>query len=67
MRLREAPRALPPPAVATPHREDRAALAATLLVLAGTFVVTCGAVIGVWPLWAAGLVLVAGGFFAYRP
>jgi hypothetical protein len=67
MRLTEAPRALPAPRPEPPHHEDRAALAATLLVLAGTFVVTCGAVVGVWPLWAAGLVLVAGGFFAYRP
>jgi hypothetical protein len=67
MRLTETPRALPAPMLDPPPREDRAALAATLLVLAGTFVVTCGAVVGVWPLWAAGLVLVAGGFFAYRP
>jgi hypothetical protein len=67
MRLAEAPRAVPQAPVELPAREDRAALAATLLVLAGTFVVTCGAVVGVWPLWAAGLVLVAAGFFAYRP
>jgi hypothetical protein len=67
MRLTPAPRVLPQARLDPPHREDRAALAATLLVLAGTFVVTCGAVVGVWPIWAAGLVLVAGGFFAYRP
>ena len=67
MRLTQAPRELPSP-IAQPIRHDeRAALVATSLVLLGTFVVTCGAVIGVWPLWAAGLVLVAGGFFVYRP
>jgi len=62
----------PPVVVQRPEPEpfaaqDRAALAATSLVLAGTFVVTCGAVLGLWPLWAVGLVLVAGGFLVYRP
>jgi hypothetical protein len=47
--------------------DDRAALVATVLVLVGTFIVTCGAVVGMWPLWAVGLALVAGGFLAYRP
>jgi hypothetical protein len=40
---------------------------ATSLVLLGTFVVTCGAVVGLWPVWAAGIALVAAGFFVYRP
>ena len=67
MRLRQ-PARTPPLPYAQPGRgDDRAALAATLLVLAGTFVVVGGAVVGIWPLWAAGLVLVAGGFFVYRP
>lgn len=67
MRLAQTRPALPQPAPQTPASHDRAALVATALVLAGTFVVTCGAVLGLWQLWAAGLVLVAGGFLAYRP
>ena len=67
MRLTQAPREPPPPIGEPIRHEDRAALVATSLILLGTFVVTCGAVVGVWPLWAAGLVLVAGGFFVYRP
>lgn len=67
MRLVQPPR---PPAHPWPEpvrSEDRAALAATSLVLVGAFVVTCGAVVSLWPLWAVGLVLVAAGFFVYRP
>jgi hypothetical protein len=45
----------------------RAALAATLLVIAGTVAFTTGAVAAIWPLWALGLTLVGGGFLAYRP
>jgi len=62
------PRLAPAVAPALPAPEhDRGALLATLLVLGGTFVVTCGAVLGTWLLWAAGLVLVAGALLAYRP
>jgi hypothetical protein len=43
------------------------ALTAVALVVAGAFAFTAGAIIAAWPLWAAGLALVAGGFFAYRP
>lgn len=67
MRLARTPREVPAPVPTAARHEDRAALVATSLVLLGTFVVTCGAVVGVWPLWAAGLVLVAAGFFVYRP
>jgi hypothetical protein len=67
MRLAQTPLSAPPPRPAKPRSHDRPALVATILVLAGTFVLTCGAIVGVWELWAAGLVFVAGGFLAYRP
>ena len=43
------------------------ALAGALCVTLGAFAFTAGAVVATWPLWAAGLALVAGGFFVYRP
>ena len=67
MRLAQMPPPVPRPASEPPATHDRGALVATALVLAGTFVVTCGAVLGLWQLWGAGLVLVASGFIAYRP
>lgn len=67
MRLSAAPAQPAPPPAEPEEFHDHAALAATLLVVAGTFVVTCGAVLAMWPLWAAGLVLVGGGLLAYRP
>jgi hypothetical protein len=67
MRMAKQPRRLPAVRSQPKRHEERSALFATLLVLAGTFVVTCGAVVGIWPLWAGGLLLVAGGFFVYRP
>lgn len=67
MRLAQAPRPAPPPQPEALRSQDRGALIATGLVLAGTFVVTFGAMLGVWPLWTLGLVLVAGGFVVYRP
>jgi hypothetical protein len=66
MRLAQTPLSAPHPRQEQPSH-DRAALVATMLVLAGTFVLTCGAIVGLWELWAAGLVFVAGGFLAYRP
>lgn len=68
LRASAAPAATADPPPAEPEQfPDHAALAATLLVVAGTFVVTCGAVLALWPLWAAGLVLVGAGLLAYRP
>jgi hypothetical protein len=43
------------------------ALAGALLVALGALAFTAGAVVAAWPLWATGLVLVAAGFFVYRP
>ena len=67
MRLAQTRPAVRRPVPEPPDSHDRAALVATVLVLVGTFVVTSGAVVGLWQLWAAGLALVAGGFVAYRP
>ena len=60
----------PAPRPAAPVEAPRApaaALAATLLVVLGVGAFTSGAVVGLWQLWAAGLLLVATGLFAYRP
>jgi hypothetical protein len=61
-------RPAPPPA---PPEQDRpfpwTPLAGAALVALGAFAFTSGAVLGLWPLWAAGLMLVAGGFVAHRP
>jgi hypothetical protein len=51
-------------------RQDRTAVSAvvaTILILAGAFLFTAGAVLVAWPVWAAGLALFAGGFVLYRP
>ena len=45
----------------------RAAAAATALTFLGTGAFVAGAVLILWPLWAIGLALVAGGFLSYRP
>jgi hypothetical protein len=42
-------------------------IAAGILVLAGALLFTAGAVLGDWPVWAAGLGLFAGGFILSRP
>jgi hypothetical protein len=63
-RPRPAPR---PPAHVEAPRAPAAALAATLLVVIGVGAFTSGAVLGLWQLWAVGLLLVATGLFAYRP
>ena len=66
LRLAAKPAETPPE---TPEREgfSRAALAATALILGGAAAFLAGAVLAMWPLWAVGLVLVAGGFLVYRP
>jgi hypothetical protein len=61
-----------PAGVAARRRErtDRtavSAIVATILILAGAFLFTAGAVLVAWPIWAAGLALFAGGFILYRP
>lgn len=49
-----------------PEPEQTGAFAATLLVLVGAVSFAGGALLTLWPLWALGLVLVAGGFLVYR-
>jgi hypothetical protein len=54
----------------TPSEPDRfpaSAAAATALTFLGVAAFVAGAVLILWPLWAAGLGLVAGGYLAYRP
>ncbi len=41
--------------------------AATALTVLGATAFAAGAVLLLWPLWAAGLALVAGGLLVYRP
>jgi hypothetical protein len=61
------------PGRSSPGRSDRtdrtavSAIVATVLILGGAFLFTAGAVLVAWPVWAAGLALVAGGFILYRP
>jgi hypothetical protein len=43
------------------------AAAATVLTIAGVAAFTLGAVMVLWPVWAVGLGLVAGGYLTYRP
>jgi hypothetical protein len=53
---------------ATPPAEfPAAAAAATALTFLGVAAFVAGAVLILWPLWAVGLGLVAGGYLAYRP
>jgi hypothetical protein len=40
---------------------------AVLLVAGGALLFTAGAVLAAWPVWAAGLGLLAGGFVLHRP
>jgi hypothetical protein len=63
MRLTASPAAEPPPAAPAPV----AAAAATTLTFLGVAAFAVGAVLILWPLWAAGLALVAGGVLIYRP
>lgn len=46
---------------------SRAAAGALVLLAAGIAAFLAGAVLVTWPLWAAGLGLVAGSLFVYRP
>jgi hypothetical protein len=64
-RMRSA--AQPPPAPAPERSTTRSAAAATGLTLLGATAFAAGAVLLLWPIWAAGLALVAGGLLVYRP
>ena len=56
------------PATAPPSLKfPRAAAAATALTFLGVGAFVAGAVLILWPLWAAGLALVGCGYLAYRP
>ena len=63
MRLTNAAFAPPEPEAEFP----RSAAAATALTFLGAGAFVAGAVLIMWPLWAIGLALVAGGFLSYRP
>ncbi|HZO62971.1 MAG TPA: hypothetical protein VFB35_08320 [Gaiellaceae bacterium] len=65
-RMRLVPR---PPVRREPPAESFPVLAAlaTALTVAGVGAFAAGAVLVLWPLWAAGLGLVAGGCLVYRP
>jgi hypothetical protein len=42
-------------------------LAGTLLAISGAFLFAAGATLTLWPVWALGIALFAGGFLVYRP
>jgi hypothetical protein len=73
--LQHSPFAAPRTSPGTPERAERReearaalwAVAAGILVLVGAALFTAGAVLGDWPVWAAGLGLFAGGFILSRP
>lgn len=68
-RLRLAP--APERREAAPPGHERAELVrplvAFVLALAGALAFAGGATLGLWPVWAAGVVAVAAGMLAYRP
>lgn len=55
-----------PAAAATDDPRPHASLAATLLVLAGAVILAAGATFALWPIWSAGLALVAAACLVYR-
>jgi hypothetical protein len=60
----------PPPLHGEPPDERAgvaAPLAAFLLALCGAVAFVAGATLGIWPVWAAGMLAVCGSVFAYRP
>jgi hypothetical protein len=65
MRLTDHPS--PVPAAEPAVDFTKSAAAATALTFLGVAGFVAGAVLIVWPLWAAGLALVAGGFLIHRP
>lgn len=64
-RLIRAP--LPAPVVVEQPPPPFAAAGSLALLIAGTSAFLAGAVLVLWPLWAAGLGLVAAALFVYRP
>lgn len=58
----------PAPAAADDHGEGfpRDAAVATACALAGTLIFAVGALDGLWPLWAAGLLVFGASFFVFR-
>ncbi|HEX6491109.1 MAG TPA: hypothetical protein VF002_07025 [Gaiellaceae bacterium] len=67
-RLRVAtPKPLPAEAGPPPLALGASALVATLLALVGTVLFAAGATLALWPVWALGLALFAGGLLVYRP
>lgn len=65
-RVRLARMRLAGPATDAPAGIGRSAVLATALTFLGVAAFTAGAMFVVWPLWAAGLALVAGGTLLYR-
>jgi len=67
LRLAERSNPVAPPPAEPETGPPWAALAATLLVLAGVAAVAGGAMLSLWPLWTVGLALFSAGFLVYRP
>ena len=60
----------PPPLPVEPDDEPALhpnPLAGTLLAIAGAVAFAAGASLALWPLWAFGIALFAGGFLVFRP
>jgi len=57
----------PAPAHEPPAEHAPRAAAATALTFLGVTAFAAGAVLLLWPIWAVGLALVAGGLLVYRP
>jgi hypothetical protein len=57
----------PPSSPAARQSGVASAAIATGMTVLGAACFAAGAVLGIWPLWAAGLGLVAAGFLLYRP
>jgi hypothetical protein len=65
LRLNGPPDGAAPPAE-EPSARPVAGLAATILVISGAAVLAAGATLALWPIWAAGLALVAAACLVYR-
>jgi hypothetical protein len=57
----------PPLPAEPPPPPRRSAAVATMLTILGAVAFAAGAVLVLWPVWAAGLALVAGGLVVHRP